>query len=83
MANSCNVLVFYKKIFSNKFDLFWTTTLFLQKGLYHPPDGVTNLKYKLLYFLTPIKKKSKRKALAFTRDRCCYMAICLWLILFH
>ncbi len=22
-------------------------------GLYHPPDGVTNLKYKLLCFLTP------------------------------
>jgi hypothetical protein len=24
-------------------------------GLYHPPDGVTNLKYKLLCFLTPNK----------------------------
>ncbi len=22
-------------------------------GLFHPLDGVTNLKYKLLYFLTP------------------------------
>ncbi len=52
-------------------------------GLYHPLDSVTNLKYKLLYFLTPIKKISKRKALAFDRDRCCHLAICLWLILFH
>ncbi len=25
-------------------------------GLYHPLDGVTNLKCKLLYFLTPNKK---------------------------
>ncbi len=24
-------------------------------GLYHPPDGVTNFKYKLLCFLTPNK----------------------------
>jgi hypothetical protein len=29
-------------------------------GLYHPPDGITNLKYKL-YFLTPIKKKFQRE----------------------
>ncbi len=26
-------------------------------GLYHPLDGITNLKYKLLYFLTPNKKE--------------------------
>jgi hypothetical protein len=52
-------------------------------GVYHPLDGVTNLKYKLLYFLTPNKKISKRKALAFNRDRCCHLAICLQLILFH
>jgi hypothetical protein len=52
-------------------------------GLYHPLDGVTNLKYKLLYFLTPNKKISKRKALAFNWDRCCHLVICLRLILFH
>jgi hypothetical protein len=52
-------------------------------GLYHALDGVTNLKYKLLYFLTPNKKISKRKALAYNRDRCCHLAICLRLILFH
>jgi len=28
-------------------------------GLYHPLDGITNLKYKLLCFLTPNKKKDK------------------------
>jgi hypothetical protein len=37
-------------------------------GLYHPLDGNTNLKYKLLCFLTPNKKNSKRKALAYNRD---------------
>ncbi len=52
-------------------------------GLYHRLDVDTNLKYKLLGFLTPNKKNSKRKALAFNRDRCCHLALCLWLILFH
>ncbi len=54
-----------------------------QMGLYHPLDGVTNLKYKLLYFLTPNKKNSKKKALAFNWDRCCHLVICLQLILLH
>ncbi len=52
-------------------------------GLYHPLDGKPNLKFKLLCFLTPNKKISKRKALAFNRDRCCHLVLCLWLILFH
>ncbi len=43
----------------------------------------TNLKYKLLCFLTPNKKISKKKALAFDRDRSCHLALCLQLILFH
>jgi hypothetical protein len=25
-------------------------------GLYHPLDGITNLNYKLLYFITTTKK---------------------------
>jgi hypothetical protein len=33
-------------------------------GLYHAPDGVTNLKYKLLYFLTT-NKKFKMKGTSF------------------
>jgi hypothetical protein len=37
-------------------------------GLYHLLDSITYLKYKLLYFLTPNKKISKRKALAFNWD---------------
>jgi hypothetical protein len=53
-------------------------------GLYHPLDGVTNLKYNLLYFLTPNKKNFKeKKAIAFNRDRCCHLAICLQFILSH
>jgi hypothetical protein len=52
-------------------------------GLYHPLDGNINLKYKLLCFLTPNKKLSKKKALAFNRERCCHQALCLRLILFH
>ena len=52
-------------------------------GLYHPLDGDTNLKYKLLCFLTPNKKNSMRKALTLNWDRCCHIALCLWLILFH
>ncbi len=52
-------------------------------GLYHPLDGVTNLKYKLLCFLTPNKKISKRNAQAFNRDRHWHLVLCLQLILFH
>ncbi len=32
-------------------------------GLYHPPDGITNLKYKFLYFLTHIKKFQRERLL--------------------
>jgi hypothetical protein len=52
-------------------------------GLYHPLVGATNLKYRLLYFLTPNKKISKRKALAFNRDRCYHLGIYLQLIILH
>ncbi len=52
-------------------------------GPYHPLDGITNLKYKLLYFLTPNKKEFKEKGKAFNRYRCCHLAICLQLILFQ
>ncbi len=34
-------------------------------GLYHPLDGIANLKYKLLYFLTPNIKKIKEKGTSF------------------
>ncbi len=35
--------------------------IFHTMGLYHPLDGDNNLKYKLLCFLTPNKKKFKEK----------------------
>jgi hypothetical protein len=38
-------------------------------GLNHQLDGDTNLKNTLLCFLTPNKKISKKKALAFNQDR--------------
>ncbi len=31
VVNNCSVRVVYVCIFGNKFDLFWTTTLFLQQ----------------------------------------------------
>jgi hypothetical protein len=39
--------------------------MFFLMGLYHPLDGNTNLKYKLLYFLTPNKKNCKEKGTSF------------------
>ncbi len=30
-------------------------------GLYHPLESITNLKYKLLYFLTPNEKKFQKE----------------------
>jgi hypothetical protein len=59
--------------------LFWQGGLI---GLYHPLDG-TNLKYKLLCFLTPNKKIPKRKVLVSNWYRCCHLVLCLRLILFH
>ncbi len=55
---------------------------FCPMGLYHLLDGITNLKYKLLYFLTPNITNSKRKALALNRDRCCHLVICLHLLFY-
>jgi len=52
-------------------------------GLYHPLDGITDPKYKLLHFLTTNFFCKEKKAIAFNRDRCCHLALCLRLILFH
>jgi hypothetical protein len=54
----------------------------LPVGLHHPLDGVTNPEYKFLRFIQLIFCKEK-KALAFNRDRCCHLMLCLQLILFH
>jgi hypothetical protein len=53
-------------------------------GLHHPLDGVTSPEYKLLHFIQLPKFFCKeKKALAFNWDRCCHLALCLRLILFH
>jgi hypothetical protein len=51
--------------------------------LCHPPDGSTCPKYKLLCFITTKKILHKKNALAFNRDRCCHLVLCLRLIPFH
>jgi hypothetical protein len=53
------------------------------KGLYHPLDGITNPKYKLLHFLTIIIFTKKKKEPAFNWDRFCHLALCLWMILLN
>ncbi len=51
-------------------------------GLYHRLDGVTKPKCKLFSFSTAVFCKEK-KALAFTQERWCHLALCLWLIFLH
>jgi hypothetical protein len=51
--------------------------------LYLPLDDIINPKYKLLHFLTTKKCCKENKALAFNRDWCCHLALCLRLFLFH
>jgi hypothetical protein len=53
------------------------------KGLYHPLDGATKPKYKLLCLLTTKKIGKEKKALAFNWNRCCHLVLCLQLIPFH
>jgi len=55
----------------------------VEPPLFHPADGVANPKYKLLHFFTTIIFFKEKKALAFNWDRCCNLALCLELILFH
>ncbi len=52
-------------------------------GLHHPLDGITNREYKLLCFIQLSIFCKEKKTLAFNRDRCCHLALCLRLILFH
>jgi hypothetical protein len=46
-------------------------------GLHHPLDAITNPKYKLLMFIQLTISCKKKSALAFNRDRCCHLALCL------
>jgi len=59
-----------------------TAVKFYRMRLCRPPDGSTSPKYKLLCFI--INKICKEKnALAFNRDRCCHLVLCLQLTPFH
>jgi hypothetical protein len=58
------------------------TWFFPSIGLYHALGGITNPKYKLSHFLAT-KQIYKELVLAFNRDRCCHLVLCLWLILFQ
>jgi len=49
----------------------WKQYTFFLMRLCHPPDGSTSPKYRLLCFI------------AFNRDRCCHLVLCLRLIPFH
>ncbi len=51
--------------------------------LCHPPDGSTSPKYKLLCFITAKLFYKEKNALAFNRDRCCHLVLCLQLIPFY
>ena len=52
-------------------------------GIYHLLYGVTSTKYKLSRFLTTNFLCKEKNTLTFNRDRCCHLALCIWLILFH
>jgi len=52
-------------------------------GLHHPLDGVTNPEYKLLRFMQLNFLLREEGTIAFNRDRCCHLVLCLQLILFH
>ncbi len=51
--------------------------------LCHQLDGITNPKYKVLCFLTTKFFFKEKKALAFNRDKCFHLVLCLRLSLFH
>jgi hypothetical protein len=71
------------QVFELKHQLSIYLVSVLITGLYRPLEGLTYLKCKLLCFLTPNKIIFKGKVLAFNLDRCCHLALCLQLILFH
>ncbi len=50
--------------------------------LHNPLDGTTNTKHNLLHFLKANFCKQK-KNLGFYWDKCCQLALFLWLILLH
>jgi hypothetical protein len=62
---------------------FLTCLVDLAMRLCQPPDGSTSPKYKLLCFITTKFFCKEKNALAFNRDRCYHLVLCLRLIPFH
>jgi hypothetical protein len=52
-------------------------------GLHSLVDGIINSWYMLLSFITVIFLCKEKKALAFNKDSCCHLALCLGLIILH
>ncbi len=44
--------------------------------VYHPLDGITNPKYKLLHFLMSKLFCKEKKMLGFNQDMCCHIYLC-------
>jgi hypothetical protein len=63
-----------------KLDIF---VYFLRMRLCYPPVGITSPKSKLLCFITTKFFCEEKNVLAFNRDRCCHLVLCLQLIPFH
>jgi len=57
--------------------------IWLVMRLCQPPDGNTSPKYTLLCFITTKKICKEKNALAFNRDRCCFLVLSLQLIPSH
>ncbi len=57
MAGEVFLKTFYESSYDSSCDSSYDSfSTILITGLYHPLDGITNIKYKLLYFLAPNKK---------------------------
>ncbi len=69
----------------NDWILFTSLTEFraFEMRLCHPPDGSTTPKYKLLCFITTKNFCKEKNTLAFNRDKCCHLVLCLRLTPFH
>ena len=83
-------LKFFFKLFQislmlrkNKLECLPLAIFFCLIGLYQPLDGLNNPKYKLCFIQPTNFFCKEKKALAFNRDRCCHVALCLRLILFY
>jgi len=70
-----------RRVLTKWLQIFYLTINLM--GLCRLLDGFAYTKYKLLCFLRAKFFWKEKKALAFNRDRCCNLALCLQLIIFH